>query len=96
MDSQGNLGGIPADLNLLFGEAYQAGARVHNNSWGCKPASEDRTECNVYDSRAATADQFVWDHPQMVIVLAGGNDGGDLFPQTAHLETVVLLKPLSQ
>ena len=34
IDDQGGLGGLPYDLNDLFEEAYQNGARIHNNSWG--------------------------------------------------------------
>jgi hypothetical protein len=34
LDSNGDLGGLPLDLNDLFLEAYQGGARIHNNSWG--------------------------------------------------------------
>lgn len=34
LDARGGLGGIPDDLDDLFGPAYQEGARVHNNSWG--------------------------------------------------------------
>lgn len=60
---------VPTDLNLLFGPAYTAGARIHNNSWG--------SPGNLYDTKAQTADQFVWDHPDMLIVAAVGNGGID-------------------
>ncbi|QCO00104.1 hypothetical protein D3093_33140 (plasmid) [Azospirillum argentinense] len=33
-DSGGELSGVPVDLNKLFQEAYDVGARIHNNSWG--------------------------------------------------------------
>ncbi|MBN1180020.1 MAG: S8 family serine peptidase [Anaerolineae bacterium] len=60
---------IPADLTLLFSPAYTDGARIHNNSWG--------TPGNRYNTHAQTADQFVWDHPDMLIVVAAGNGGID-------------------
>ncbi len=39
LDAQGELGGLPLDLRDLFDEAYQNGARIHNNSWGAATAS---------------------------------------------------------
>ena len=29
-----SLSGIPSDLNILFQQAYDQGARIHSNSWG--------------------------------------------------------------
>jgi subtilisin family serine protease len=60
---------VPADLNLLFAPAYTDGARIHNDSWG--------SAGNRYDTWAQTADQFVWDHPDMLLVVAAGNGGID-------------------
>ncbi|MFL7790720.1 MAG: S8 family serine peptidase, partial [Anaerolineae bacterium] len=60
---------VPADLNLLLAPAYTDGARIHNDSWG--------SAVNRYDTRAQTADQFVWDHPDMLVVVAAGNGGID-------------------
>lgn len=34
LDSRNALGGIPADLNELFQQGYDASARIHTNSWG--------------------------------------------------------------
>lgn len=73
MDSNGDLGGIPADLNDLFLPPYDLkpkGARIHNNSWGA-PVQGD------YDQRSKNVDEFVWDHRDMVIVIAAGNEGTD-------------------
>ncbi|MBN1810867.1 MAG: S8 family serine peptidase [Anaerolineae bacterium] len=60
---------IPADLNPLFAPAYTDGARIHNDSWG--------SVGNRYDTWAQTADQFIWDHPDMLVVVAAGNGGID-------------------
>jgi subtilisin family serine protease len=60
---------VPDDLSLLLSPAYDAGARIHNNSWGRRG--------NRYDTGAQTADQFVWDHPDMLVVAAVGNGGID-------------------
>lgn len=71
LDSRGGLGGIPPSLNALFGPAYAAGARVHNNSWGSStPGLADDRSCHEIDA-------FVAQHPDMLIVFAAGNDGLD-------------------
>lgn len=72
IDSSGGLGGIPADLNDLFEPPYRDdGARVHTNSWGAV------TPSLPYDQSAREIDDFVWNHPDLVICFAGGNDGTD-------------------
>ena len=70
MDRFGGLNGIPNNLYDLFTEPYEAGARVHSNSWGAS--------YNYYLSEDSELDQFVVDHPEMVILFAAGNDGVDL------------------
>lgn len=62
--------GIPADLNDLFQEAYDAGARIHTNSWGRPVAGE-------YTADAEEVDEFVWNHPDMFILFSAGNSGED-------------------
>lgn len=37
--------------------AYDLGARIHSDSWGC---SGGPSVCNVYDGGAQAVDQFVW------------------------------------
>lgn len=77
VDSRGeaSLGGLPDDLNTLFDQAYQEGARVHTNSWGAPlPASKKQ---NPYDASAEQIDKFVWDNQDMTILFAAGNDGQD-------------------
>ncbi|NLE77964.1 MAG: S8 family serine peptidase, partial [Chloroflexi bacterium] len=69
LDRFGGLTGIPADLGELLGSAYGHGARVHGNSWGA--------DANVYDSMARQVDAFVWEQPEMLVVLAAGNSGAD-------------------
>ena len=73
LDRDGHLGGIPADLTALLQQAYDDGARVHSNSWGVSVADGGR----VYDSQAQQVDRFVWEHPDMVVLFAAGNDGVD-------------------
>ncbi|AFZ01039.1 S8 family serine peptidase [Calothrix sp. PCC 6303] len=71
LDMSGGLGGIPDDLNTLFKEPYENdGARVHTNSWGASTRGG-------YNILCSQVDQFVWEHRDMVICFAAGNDGRD-------------------
>ena len=64
------LTGLPADLHTLFQQAYDAGARVHSNSWGSAAAGD-------YTTNSANADDFVWGHRDMLITFSAGNEGAD-------------------
>ena len=68
MDANGELGGLPVDLNDLFDEAYQQGARIHNNSWGAATPS-------MYTINSTEVDEFVANHRDMLILIAAGNEG---------------------
>ncbi len=63
----GILVGLPGNLNTLFGQAKNAGARVHSNSWG--------TDYNGYSASSQDVDEFMWDNPTFLIVFAAGNTG---------------------
>ncbi|GAA1677216.1 hypothetical protein GCM10009830_25160 [Glycomyces endophyticus] len=67
---ESGLYGIPGDIAALFDEAYEAGARVHTNSWGAPLAGE-------YSQNARSVDDFTWNHPDMLVLFAAGNDGED-------------------
>ncbi len=64
------LTGLPSDLKLLFQEAYNAGARVHSNSWGSAVAGD-------YTADSVNVDSFVWTNRDMVITFSAGNEGTD-------------------
>jgi hypothetical protein len=68
LDAQGKLGGLPLNLGDLFESAYQAGARVHNNSWGAATRS-------TYTINSDEADAFVAARRDMLVVFAAGNEG---------------------
>ncbi|MGD9613165.1 MAG: S8 family serine peptidase, partial [Kiritimatiellia bacterium] len=70
LDSSGGLGGLPADLNVLFKAAYTNGARIHSDSWGAANAG-------YYDEDCRNLDMFVWSNKNMLIVVAAGNEGID-------------------
>jgi len=68
LDSNGGLGGLPSDLNNLFEQARQAGARIHTNSWGAPVKGQ-------YNAEARDVDEFVWNNNDMIILFAAGNEG---------------------
>ncbi len=70
LDSEGGLGGLPADLNVLYRAAYTNGARIHSDSWGAAVAGE-------YDTDARNTDMFIWSNKNMLVVFAAGNEGID-------------------
>jgi subtilisin family serine protease len=62
---------VPPKLNKLFDAAYADGARLHTNSWGAA------RNFGAYDSMAQQVDEFMWDHPDFLILFAAGNSGID-------------------
>jgi serine protease AprX len=68
LDVNGGLGGLPDTLSELFQPAYDAGVRVHNNSWGAYLQAR-------YDAMALDVDDFVYSHPDFLPVIAAGNEG---------------------
>jgi subtilisin family serine protease len=64
--------GIPDDLNVLFQQSYNAGARIFSNSWG-----SGGSLCGQYTSESQDIDEFVWNHKDSVILFAAGNGGMD-------------------
>jgi subtilisin family serine protease len=70
LDSASTLSGIPADYGDLFEQAYQAGARVHSDSWGA--------ETRGAYTRSAELDAWAWNDGKprdMLVVVAVGNSG---------------------
>lgn len=61
---------FPPEMPKIFGPAYDAGARIHSNSWGASASGR-------YDSNAAAVDQFMFQHQDFLILFAAGNDGQD-------------------
>jgi subtilase family serine protease len=62
--------GIPSDLRTLFEQGYNAGARVHSDSWGSEVNGD-------YTADSQSADAFVWSHRDMTVTLSAGNAGAD-------------------
>jgi hypothetical protein len=64
------LTGLPSDLRTMYQQAYNAGARIHSNSWGAALAGD-------YTLDSANTDSFVWTNRDMVITFSAGNEGTD-------------------
>jgi hypothetical protein len=58
---------VPNDLTNAFQASYDLGARVHSNSWG--------STSNSYNGFCVDIDDFMWDHPDFLVVFAAGNSG---------------------
>jgi hypothetical protein len=54
-------------VSQIFDTAYEAGARVHTNSWG-NPGG-------IYGQISTDVDQFLVDHPESMILYSAGNNG---------------------
>ena len=61
---------LPADLNEFYLPPHGAGARIHSDSWGSAVNGE-------YTADSMTTDEFIWDHPDLLVVFAAGNEGTD-------------------
>ena len=71
LDSGGRLGGLPDDLHDLFLPPYQNdGAHIHTNSWG---GAGDGS----YNANCTEVDDFMWNHRDLLICFAAGNEGVD-------------------
>ena len=76
-DDCGDLPGLGCPMKPLgpmLEQAWVQGARIHSNSWGDE---ENFEPFNRYTERTADIDRFVWQHPEMLVVAAAGNWGGD-------------------
>lgn len=59
---------LPTNYNTgMFQLIYKSGARVITNSWG--------NRANTYDKSAEKCDEFMWEHPEALLIFAAGNDG---------------------
>jgi hypothetical protein len=80
IEADGGLGGLPDDPYTLFGQVYDLDkdgnydplqdARTHNNSYGAIYPEFD-------GGGGARTDEFVYDHPDMMVVFSAANSGPD-------------------
>jgi len=60
------------DLNPIFQQTYDQGARIHTNSWG---DNENAAVQNNYTAASQDVDEFMWNHKDFLIFFAAGNAG---------------------
>lgn len=63
---------VPPKLATMFESAYKDGARIHTNSWGAA------RNFGAYDAMAQQVDEFMWTHPDFLVLFAAGNSGVDI------------------
>ncbi len=56
-------------LNTVFQVAYNAGAKLHSNSWG--------SDVNYYTQRELSLDDFLVNNVDFLALFAAGNDGSE-------------------
>ena len=76
-DDNGLLVGIPPNLEDLFNQVYSGdGVRIHTNSWGRSLPPDHRQ--GEYDISSREIDNFIFNHKDLTICFAAGNDGMDV------------------
>ena len=64
-------------INSMLNSAYNAGARIHTNSWGSQSGFGDySTQSEDADDRTSTWDQY-WSYDGMTVLFAAGNERDD-------------------
>lgn len=65
------------DLGEVLSQAYDQGVRIHSNSWGDRQGAglNQIPPTANYNDWTAQIDQFVFDHPDMLVVFNAGNAG---------------------
>lgn len=60
--------GYNNSIYTILSDAYNAGARIHSNSW-----SNENNSWGQYDTNARDIDQLMWEHMDMQVLFAAGN-----------------------
>jgi hypothetical protein len=79
--------GCPVKLDPILEQAYAQGARIHSNSWGDRqgtPSPLPSPTAN-YSAGARDIDDFVWRHPDMLVIFNTGNYGSTTTPPASSL-----------
>jgi hypothetical protein len=67
----------PEDLaEHYLAPLYNLGARINTNSWGSDCATGDW--CSGDDSHTRDVDDFIYEHDDMLVLFAAGNDGDEV------------------
>ncbi|MCX7745845.1 MAG: S8 family serine peptidase [Clostridia bacterium] len=65
------------NVTTLLQDAYNLGARIHSNSWTEIDALNPTGYYGGYRSIAVDLDTFIWNHKDMTVLFAAGNEGDD-------------------
>ena len=68
---QGHLSDLPIAVVDRLAAARDAGASVVNNSWGTRSGRSE------YTADSYAVDEFLWHHPEMVVVFSAGNEAAE-------------------
>ncbi len=60
----------PTDVHTMYQEAADRGSTFHTNSWG--------SCCGEYIAEAVETDDFLWRHPDFLVLFAAGNAGSGM------------------
>lgn len=71
------LGPLPGDFRVPFEFAFQSGARAINNSWETSFGGAPVTSNRYLPAFAEAVDRWCFEHPDVLIVFAAGNDESD-------------------
>lgn len=83
-----------ADDATFLEKAYAAGARVQNASWGAPTGGTWQTpQYGGYDDFARSVDEFVWAHPEHLLVTVAGNWGADVNPSNGVVDGDSIISP---
>jgi subtilisin family serine protease len=71
---------IPYDESVLA-RGYEAGARIASNSWGTAGRGS-------YTLRSQIVDQYIWEHPDYLVLFSAGNMGDFNFDGVPDTQTI--------
>ena len=94
--SDGKIKGVAYEANLVFQEqidatellmqAYTNGVRIHSNSYGATGGKGSLSNA-LYSAESAKIDSFMFEHPDMLVLFAAGNEGIDNFPTNGVIDS---------
>jgi hypothetical protein len=76
----------PALANDLYSPGYNAGARVHSNSWG-----NYKVGSSFYTAGNADTDGYLYEHKELIIIFAVGKKNVVFDPLIENIQLFVLL-----
>ena len=78
----------PWELADIYQETYDLGARVHSDSWGWESTFS-------YEEPCAKADLYVFEHPEMLVVISAGNSFDKYLDEYPNGRYATIIEPAS-